>query len=446
MPRRQTVAVFFALTMFLMPSVQAMFLPNPFHDAPSDRDSVEEGPYWRELIGVDMPLTDYSFISEIICTRGGDLLVIGTDAIYHGHTEEGYLDYSKHGYISKMTEDGIIAWEHLIGDDLEFYDCEEIGEDQYLVLGRDIEIENKSRAVLLAFDGDGAVLWKNTINSETDYSAFSMVQDDDGNVYLAGHTDTELGFDGLLMKLDAEGNLLWKRAYDDGEHEMFTKIAMTNDGDLVLMGTKKWLEFLPSTIPLYSQALVVSYDAQGELRWGVSRGADIDYTVATDIEIGSNGMIAITGCVSIKREKHDILSLLVDPDGNVIECNSYPGLFKYDDYGYDIKEIKGGRFVVFGESYDMVTSQEDPALWWYVGNTFYSIIGESGEAEFISQFYGDGPSKSLFKYSLCSTIMDKKGRIFLVVTLWGEYEVFALGVIGDSMLIINRVASHEFPH
>lgn len=438
--------IILVLMILLLPSVQGMFLPNPFYDAPSHRDRAMEGPYWRELIHLDMPLrrTDM-YIYNIMATTNGDLFLVGTDAIYQGYTDEGVSDYSRHGYIARMSKDGELVWDALIGDDLEFFDCEEVSDGIFLVLGRDIKNQDKNGIVLFAFGEDGTLLWKKAIESETDDSAFSMVQDGNGHLYLAGVSDTDEGYDGLFMKLDTEGDLIWKRAYDDGRHEMFTKIALSEDGDLVLLGTNKWLEFLPNSIPLYSEALVVSFDTDGNLRWAVSQGSGSDYTVPNDIDIGPDGIIAITGRVSIYREKEDILSLLIDMEGNILDCRSYPGLYEYDDYGYDITWIKGGGFVVFGESYRIISSQEDPMLWWYQSDSFYSIIGGDGEIELVSRFFGDAPSASLFRFSTHTSIVDQDGRIFLVLTSWGSYEVYVASLLGETMIMLDMIASLEFP-
>jgi len=442
--RNFKILAFFAMMIFLIPSVQGMFLPNPFFDAPSYLDTLEEGPYWRELINVDMPLRKYDqFISNIIATSNGDLLFVGTDSIYQGYNEEGVSEYSRHGYIARMTKDGQLVWESLIGDGLEFFDCEEVGDDRYLVLGRDIN-NDKNQVVLLAFDENGTVLWKRTIESETDDSAFRMAWDGGTNVYLAGFSDTDEGYDGLFIKIDTEGNVIWKKTYDDGDHEVFTEIALSSDGNVVLVGTKKRLEFLPITTHLYSQALVVSCNAQGDLRWAVSQGFDGDYTVPTDLEIGSDGTIAITGRV-IYGEMHDILSMLMDLDGNLIDCKSYPGLYEYDDYGYDIIELEPGTFFVFGESFRIIVSEKDPMLWWYVSDSFYSRIDENGEIELVSTFFGDAPASSMYRSTPHSSCIDQDGRIFLIMSSWGDYEVYTLSLLGDSIIILDKIAGQEFP-
>lgn len=447
MLHRLTLPAIIILMIFLLSSVQGMFLPNPLFDAPSYRDRLEERPYWRELIGFDVPPRIHErSISDIMCTINGDLLLVGYDAFYQGHTDSGELAYSRHGYISKMTKEGELVWESLIDDDLEFYDCEEIDDEIYLVLGRNIENIDKRVVVLYEFDGDGTVIWKKIIESETDDSVFSMTQDGDGNVYLAGVSDTNFGYDGLLMKLDTEGNLIWKNTYDDGKHEMFTNISITDDGDLVLIGTKKWLEFLPSKIPHYSHVLVVSFDAKGELKWALSQGVGSDYAVPTDFVIDSTGTIVITGYVSINREKHDILSIFVDLDGNIMDCKSFPGLYEYDDYGYDIIQIDKGDLVVFGESYKIISNENNPgALWWYVSDTFYSIIDGNGEIKVVSKVYGANMPSSQYKTTYHSSCIAKDGSIFIVISSFNDYEVFDVIPLGESIIMLRSVAYQEFP-
>jgi len=434
------------ITFFSLPMVQGMFIPPPFFDAPSYRDKLEEGPYWRELINFDMPVRYYDgFISDTIGTKDGDILMVGTDARHRGRTDEGALDYSRRGYISKMTKQGELVWEGLAEEDVVFFSCEETGDDLYLVLGSEIENDSVGRAVLFAFDPDGSLLWRRTIESDTGDSAFDMTQDEHGNVFIAGVSDTDEGYDGLILKLDAEGNLIWRRTYDDGKHEMFTSISITNEGNPVMVGTKKWVKFLGHMIPIYSQALVVSYGPEGVLRWAISKGEDTDYTVPTDLEIDSNGTIAITGRVSIQKEKRDVLSILVDDNGNVIDSRSYPGFYEYDDYGYSIIEGGSGVFFVFGESYRIISSERDPMLWWCVSDSFYSIIDSDGEVVLVSRFLGDAPPSSQYRSKPHSSFIHLDGRIFIVISSLGNYELFVASLLGDSMISLDRIACQEFP-
>jgi len=446
MPRRQTVAVFFALTMFLMPSVQAMFLSSPdsvspFQTSYSDFMSIREGPYWRTLIDFDLPLTKDSIISDIAGTPEGNIILTGTNVVFEGLIDDE-IYRSRHGYLAKLTGDGEILWEQTIGNQLELYDCIVVREDLYLFLGRGLDISGKCQVVLLASDGNGRLLWEDIVESDSDDSAFDMRQDEFGNVYVAGHTDEGTGYDGLLMKMDAEGNLLWRRTYDDGEHEMFTKMALTGRGEIILIGSKKWFEFRPYSIPFYSNVLLVSYDMDGNVCWSVSHGGESNCTVANDIEVGLDDLIAIAGFnLDPKREHKDILFMLVDAEGNILNFESYPGLYDNNDNGYCIVGGQQGLYSIFGESGRWVPDKLGNG--WYMSDPFYSVVDGEGDVRAVSMIEDDLPDVPTY-IPACSFI-DQKGRTHIVYSSYDDYKIFIIGFPDEDSVSFTKLAHWEFP-
>ncbi len=439
--RHLKFALVLAFMVLLTPSVQGMFLPSPVPDASSYFDKIQEGPYWRTILDPDVPLTKYSIISDIAGTPEGNILLAGTNVVFIGLVDDE-IYHSKRGYVAKMTADGELLWEQTIGNHLELYGCIAVREDLYLLLGRGLDASDESQIILLAIDGSGYLLWENIIESDANDSAFDMQQDKNGDIYIAGHTDTDNGYDGLLMKFDADGNLLWRRTYDDGEHEMFTKMALTSGGNIILMGSTKWFEFLPTQIPHYSNVLVVSYDADGNLKWSVSRGGESDYTVPLDMEVGPDDLIAITGFNSdSKREQEDILFMLVDDEGNILNFESYPGLYDNDDDGYCIFRDQQGTFVIFGESGRWVPDQLGNG--WYMTDPFYSIVDEEGEVRAVSMIDDDLPDTPTY-IPACS-FLDQNGRLHIVYSSYNEYRIFIISFTDGDSVSFTTLVHREFP-
>ena len=64
--------------------------------------------------------------------------------------------------------------------------------------------------------------------------AYSMVLDEESNVYVTGKSGTTYGGDYLTIKYDKDGNELWAKRYNgpEGRDDHATSIAVDNKGNV----------------------------------------------------------------------------------------------------------------------------------------------------------------------------------------------------------------------
>jgi hypothetical protein len=223
---------------------------------------------------------------------------------------------------------------------------------------------------------------------------------------------------------------------------MFTKMAFTSKGDIVLVGSKKWVRFLPFSIPSYSHALAVSYDKDGNLRWYTSHGGASDYTVPLGINMGPDDIVAITGFErDPKREHEEILFMLVDDGGNILNFMSYPGLYDDNDNAFCIVGDRQGKFAIFGESGRWVPDQAGNG--WYMTDPFYSIVDDNGEVRavhMISEGLPDSPT-----YTPACSFLDQNARTYIVYSSLKDYRIFIIGFTEGNLVSFTRLVHREFP-
>jgi hypothetical protein len=129
--------------------------------------------------------------------------------------------------------------------------------------GRDI--------LLLKYDAVGDLSWSFTWNGAFNGNdqAYNLVQDADGNIYVAGATQVGLtDDDALLLKLDPGGMLLWSATVTGSVlgYDRAATLVVDEDGSVYLAG---WV----ATVDNWTGRVVVcKYTVDGELEWQLPLG------------------------------------------------------------------------------------------------------------------------------------------------------------------------------
>jgi hypothetical protein len=151
------------------------------------------------------------------------------------------------------------------------------------------------RAMVLALDASGNVLWWKHYTHSTDFDrAADAVCTSDGGAVVAGSTfnpDTS-GVNGWLLKIDALGNLEWSNRYG-GElagfpvGAAFTRITPVTGGYAVIgsAGPKTWIG---------------QFDGSGLLVWGIRLNTIFD-AVGTGIAVAPDGSLVFVGQYAINN-------------------------------------------------------------------------------------------------------------------------------------------------
>jgi hypothetical protein len=141
---------------------------------------------------------------------------------------------------------------------------------------------------LIKVAANGALEWNQTFGGVGDDSAYSVVQNSDGGLVLAGYSYSfSSGTNNFwLVKTDSNGNQLWNQTYNAGSDGEARSLIQTNDGGYAVAGSIQsnsgenyWL---------------VKTDANGVEQWNQTYGGSGD-SYANSLIQTSDGGYALAG-------------------------------------------------------------------------------------------------------------------------------------------------------
>ena len=288
-------------------------------------------------------------------------------------------------------------------------------------------------AFLVKFNNDGTRLWATYYGGNGDDSGYMLYNklvatDDNGNVYLAGRTDSPSniasgGFqnslsgvdDAFLVKFDSNGGRLWATYYGGSGSDRGYGVATDNIGNVYLAGTagsSSGIAFngFQNT---FGPGFLVKFDTNGSRLWGTYYGG-----VVSDIVTDFNEDIYITGYATSSNSNiaeggyqnvyggglRDAFVAKFNSTGSRIGGSFYGG--SDDDRGTGIATDASGNFYLSGytESENNISYQGFQNT--YGGGNCDVFLAKFNECAFY------GPSITPATISICSgqnTILTASG-------------------------------------
>ncbi len=160
-----------------------------------------------------------------------------------------------------------------------------------------------------------SILWQNAIGGEWDEVCLDGIEDDQGNIYVVGYTnseqfyftdnhDTSSGFistnDFLVVKLSRNGDTIWTKLIGGSQNDFGHSIDIANDGNILISGYSYSNDFDVLTNNGNSDLLIVKLSVQdGSVIWSKSYGgSDLDEThIAVAVTATNDGGCAVLGTV-----------------------------------------------------------------------------------------------------------------------------------------------------
>jgi len=208
---------------------------------------------WQKTIGGNMA---DAFPVVKATSDGGYILGGHSGSGISGNKTEphiGYIDY----WVVKIDVNGNVQWDNTIGgtrhDNL--FDLMETSNGGYLIGGysdSDISADKTENSQgthdywVLKLNANGAIVWQNTIGGEGIDRLTRMAEDENGNYFIAGYSESNTSGDktedsrGLLdywlVKLAPHGAIQWDKTIGGSEHDFLFSIAFSEDNTIRLGG------------------------------------------------------------------------------------------------------------------------------------------------------------------------------------------------------------------
>ncbi|MDJ0619248.1 MAG: SBBP repeat-containing protein [Calothrix sp. MO_192.B10] len=188
----------------------------------------------------------------------------------------------------------------------------------------------KADAWVAKFNAEGTQEWSKQLGTEAWDSSKGITTDSQGYIYITGYTCGSMvgqatqktddyhrgGADAWVIKLDSQGNEVWKRQLGSSEHDVSNAVAVDGQGYVYIAGYTLGQLIKNKQKTAQSSAWFAKLDPQGQTLWIQELGV-WGWTGASDIALGSDGSIHITGSTNSNLlVQSDAWIAKYDADGN----------------------------------------------------------------------------------------------------------------------------------
>ncbi len=341
---------------------------------------------WQNTIGGD----EYDELQSAVQTADGGYLLGGSSNSNEGgdKTEDRIEDDDY--WIVRLDNLGNILWDETIGSTGrdELYVVEQL-EDGGFILGGESESnagydksENKIGKAdlwIVRIDGEGNIIWENTIGGTNDDFFSGLRKTDDGGFIIASTSfsnasgdkseDRISDYDYWVVKISSLGEPEWDRTIGGMSADWLSEVVQTTDGGYILGGkstSEIGVHKTENTIgPFYNPDFwMVKLDAVGNIIWDNTIGGTF-YDVVTDvIPSPDNGCIVVgysdSNASPDKSEDNkgetDYWIVALDENGNILWDKVVGG--SEGEYPNRINVDADGNYLIIGTSTSQISGDK----------------------------------------------------------------------------------------
>ncbi len=198
---------------------------------------------------------------------------------------------------------------------------------------------------VLRLDSNGNIKWQKTFGGSSWDEAYAVAIADNGDIIVAGGTNSfgAGGYDVWVLRLDSNGNIKWQKTFGGVRYDWVFDVAIADNGDIIIAGyTGSFSDGLDDDV------WVLRLDSNGNIKWQKTFGRirwDGAYTVA----IADNGDIIVAGyTVLLSTGYDDVWVLRLDPNGNIKWQKTFGGY--YDDWTWAVAIADNGDIIIAGDT------------------------------------------------------------------------------------------------
>lgn len=229
---------------------------------------------------------------------GHDIAINSEDNVYIVGDTANFGEGDEDVVLIKLNEKGGEDWKRTWGGKAldNGWGMTVDSEDNLYLTGRTISFgKGCNDVILLKYSKSGDLLLNKTWGRNMEDIGYDIVVDSNQNIYIVGYKSDFVSYntiyDMLIIKFDSSGNELWnvtfgKSSKDDGARA----IALDSQDNLYVTGYT-----YSHSKSMYANLILLKYDSSGTLLWNKTHGVSNKNEIGSDIIIGSNDNVFITG-------------------------------------------------------------------------------------------------------------------------------------------------------
>jgi hypothetical protein len=285
-------------------------------------------PRWTRQFGT----SGRDVATGVASAANGDLHVVGTTSgDFHG-TRTGHVE----AFVRVFDTSGHHRWTRQFGPSTGASDVAiDPSGNVYVVGGTGGALEGSAvgddDAFVRSYDASGHHRWTRQYGTSDLETASGVATDADGNVYVTGHTvpTVEGGVvgdsDAFLLAYDGDGNLRWRHHFGTDEHDVGESVAADERGHVYVAG--RTFGSLGGPNAGEEDAFVRSYDTHGQHRWTRQFGT-AEKEVALGVATGAGGVVYVVGSTigqfhGTDLSDHDAYIRAYDTDGVLLWTRAF---------------------------------------------------------------------------------------------------------------------------
>lgn len=231
--------------------------------------------------------SDYGYGIEV--DGSGNAYVVGSTSSPGG---QGVTDV----FIAKISTSGTVEWQQGIGSPSTDHGYGvTIGVDGYIyVTGYEAYSPNGNDVVIAKYNSSGVLQWKELLYSSMTEQGLAVAAAPGGGVYVSGVMDVgnPVGYQIMIAKLDSSGSFEWSQALGGTGSDYGQSIASDPNGNVYIAGKT-------NSTPV--KLVVAKYSAAGEVQWRKTL-AGSQNREGLGISVDSAGNAYVVGVTSLAED------------------------------------------------------------------------------------------------------------------------------------------------
>lgn len=247
--------------------------------------------------------------------------------------------------LMKLDQLGNIEWQKTLGGSLDdkVRAIKKTSDNGYIIIGDTFSFGNGDSDIwVVKLNSSYTIEWEKAFGGTEEETAAGIVEDADGNFFIAGNTKSfgKGNNDFWMLKLSSLGALEWEKTFGSGNNDLAEGIIIGNDGNYIIFGQSD------TTVTGRYEAFLYEVDEWGDLCSSVSlNGVESEYCRAL-YKTPDNGFAVVMDSNSFSSPRYSMWVVKLSSDMWTVEWQK---IINGGKYSYGMAAIGGaGESIIIG--------------------------------------------------------------------------------------------------